>query len=269
MNRKQFAVATLFALVLLTLVLAPLAQQQGGGSYDPWLDYNEDGVIDVNDLHPLGVAYGTTGDSTKNVNVTNWPTTNELFPQNLVLRGTINMPWGMTTLLVDERPNALSSVFKSTYDEDNTYWVTQTPTVIYGKTYIYTYPAKHSFQILGRPFVHLTLNITTTEYGGVLVVEPHAILGTVNVAGQWTMISDLGNDYHYFFDPVPPDTQITSDLMNLDALNAVVGPLEQLAIRLAVYAYYPYGGSSGVSCAILCGIDTDYFTVNIPIVENP
>jgi hypothetical protein len=46
---------------------------QGSGEYDPWLDYNEDGIVDVNDLHPLGQAYGSSGDPTKNVNVTNWP----------------------------------------------------------------------------------------------------------------------------------------------------------------------------------------------------
>ena len=76
MNRKQFAVSTLLALILLalSLVFIPSAHQQGSGIYDPWLDYNEDGAIDVNDLHPLGGAYGTSGDSTKNVNVTNWPT---------------------------------------------------------------------------------------------------------------------------------------------------------------------------------------------------
>jgi hypothetical protein len=73
MNGKQFAVATLFALVLLTLVLIPIAHQQGGGAYDPWLDYNGDGKIDVNDLHSLGQAYGTSGDPTRNVNVTNFP----------------------------------------------------------------------------------------------------------------------------------------------------------------------------------------------------
>jgi len=67
MNRKQFIVSTLFASILLTLVIIPITHQQIGGTYDPWLDYNEDGKIDVNDLHPLGQAYGTLGDPTKNV----------------------------------------------------------------------------------------------------------------------------------------------------------------------------------------------------------
>lgn len=69
MSRKQFAMVNLFAMVLLTLVFVPLAHQQSGGMYDSWLDYNEDGTIDVNDLHPLGGAYGTSGDPTKNVTI--------------------------------------------------------------------------------------------------------------------------------------------------------------------------------------------------------
>jgi hypothetical protein len=70
MNEKQFVTATLFAMVLLTLIFIPTAHQQGSGAYDPWLDYNEDGKIDVNELNPLGQAYGATGDPTKNVTIT-------------------------------------------------------------------------------------------------------------------------------------------------------------------------------------------------------
>lgn len=69
MNGKQLALATLFAAVLLTVLFTPVAHQQGGGAYDPWLDYNENGKIDVNDLSPLGQAYGTSGDPTKNVTI--------------------------------------------------------------------------------------------------------------------------------------------------------------------------------------------------------
>jgi len=67
-NRKQFAIATLFAIVLLTLAFIPISSHQAG-TYDPWLDYNEDGKIDVNELNQLGQAYGTTGDPTKNVTI--------------------------------------------------------------------------------------------------------------------------------------------------------------------------------------------------------
>jgi len=44
--------------------------QTSGSEYDPWLDHNEDGIIDVNDLSLLGQAYGSSGDPTKNVTTT-------------------------------------------------------------------------------------------------------------------------------------------------------------------------------------------------------
>jgi len=72
MNRKQFAMATLFVAVLLTLTFTPTASQQAG-TYDPWLDYDENGKIEIKDIAMIARAYGATGDPTKNVNVTNFP----------------------------------------------------------------------------------------------------------------------------------------------------------------------------------------------------
>jgi len=43
----------------------------GSTGYDPWVDYDDDGNIDASDLHTFSKEYGTTGDPTKNVNVTN------------------------------------------------------------------------------------------------------------------------------------------------------------------------------------------------------
>jgi hypothetical protein len=60
-NNKQFVVGILLAMILLTLTSIPMAHQLGG-TYDPWLDYNDDGKIDVGDLYPLGQAYGTSGE---------------------------------------------------------------------------------------------------------------------------------------------------------------------------------------------------------------
>jgi len=51
----------LSALVLLTLAFIPLSSQQGGGTYDPWIDTNDDGIIDVYDLQAMGSIYGTSG----------------------------------------------------------------------------------------------------------------------------------------------------------------------------------------------------------------
>ncbi len=68
MYRKQGASAAVFAFVLIIAARVPLSVQQIG-TYDPWLDYNGDGIIDVNDLQPLSQAYGTSGDPTRNVTI--------------------------------------------------------------------------------------------------------------------------------------------------------------------------------------------------------
>ncbi|HKZ94060.1 MAG TPA: hypothetical protein VJ249_05715 [Candidatus Bathyarchaeia archaeon] len=69
MNVKQFMIGMLLALALLTMAHAPLSGQQGNGRYDPWLDYDENGIIDANELQRLGEAYGSTGDPTKNITI--------------------------------------------------------------------------------------------------------------------------------------------------------------------------------------------------------
>ncbi len=46
--------------------------------YDPWLDTDDSGVIDMRDIGALARAFGTAGDSTKNVTVTNWPQSSDV-----------------------------------------------------------------------------------------------------------------------------------------------------------------------------------------------
>lgn len=41
--------------------------------YDPWEDLNGDGKIDIYDVVMLLNSYGSTGDPTRNVTITNWP----------------------------------------------------------------------------------------------------------------------------------------------------------------------------------------------------
>jgi len=50
-----------------------MSSQQDVRKYDPWVDYNEDGKIDIKDIATAAIKFGTSGDPTKNVNVTNWP----------------------------------------------------------------------------------------------------------------------------------------------------------------------------------------------------
>ncbi len=48
------------------------------GYYDPWLDYNDDGDIDMKDVAATAKAFGSFGDPTKNVNVINGPVSSDV-----------------------------------------------------------------------------------------------------------------------------------------------------------------------------------------------
>lgn len=82
MIKKRYLIVLSVAVISVLLgslfVNNMILAQNGGGEYDPWLDFNEDGFIDVNDLSPLGRAYSSSGDPTKNVTVTNWPVSTDV-----------------------------------------------------------------------------------------------------------------------------------------------------------------------------------------------
>jgi len=250
------------------VVIVPLSTQQGTNTYDAWLDYNEDGIIDVNDLQPLGGAYGTTGDPTKNVNVTNWPdmlVQKDLFPKNLILRGACQgVFW--PTLLIDET-TAPCPLLKSGYDSRGK-TISNTLDVVYNQTFVYIDPAAHSFQILGIPFATMTFNVTNSPASEFMLTFWIA-LGTINMAGEWSMISSLGSD-GTSHSGVNQDVQRTSLMITPDVtLNVMVAPLERLAIRVVVWGQTAPEAETWLTLDVLCGTDTDYFVVNIPIVENP
>jgi hypothetical protein len=74
-NRKDLIIAVLvtFCLAVTLFAVIPIKSSSSSNAYDPWLDLNDDGVIDPTDLGMLGTSWSTTGDPTKNVNITNWP----------------------------------------------------------------------------------------------------------------------------------------------------------------------------------------------------
>jgi hypothetical protein len=73
MNGKNYLVAIVLTALMLAIMFIPMSGSQSTKQYDPWLDYNDDGKISLADLVSLAQSYGTTGNPTKNVNVTNWP----------------------------------------------------------------------------------------------------------------------------------------------------------------------------------------------------
>ena len=79
MTTKKDLVIVILATFCLTLTLFTILPTHSSSStatleYDPWLDYNDDGRISLQDLVALAQTYGTTGDPTKNVNIGNHTT---------------------------------------------------------------------------------------------------------------------------------------------------------------------------------------------------
>jgi hypothetical protein len=77
---------------MLALMFIPMSGSQTTVQYDPWADMNDDGKIDMKDIIYEIRLFGTTGDPTKNVNVTNWPT-QQPEPSWKVELVTINLTW--------------------------------------------------------------------------------------------------------------------------------------------------------------------------------
>jgi len=67
-----FAIAATCLLTTFLFGVAPI-RSQTAGQYDPWLDANGDGKIDGKDIALPALIYGTAGDPTRDVNVTNFP----------------------------------------------------------------------------------------------------------------------------------------------------------------------------------------------------
>jgi hypothetical protein len=66
------AVLSTFCLTSALFMVLSTKSSSGIGEYDPWIDPNDDGAINYLDGILLGAIWGTTGDPTRNVNITNW-----------------------------------------------------------------------------------------------------------------------------------------------------------------------------------------------------
>jgi hypothetical protein len=70
--KTVFAVfLSVFCLAMMVSSAVPSGSTVGG--YDPQLDINHDGVIDMKDVGGVARSFSTSGDPTVPVNVTNWP----------------------------------------------------------------------------------------------------------------------------------------------------------------------------------------------------
>ena len=86
----------LFVVLVTFCLTAALFMVSSSVGYDPWADTNDDGKIDMKDIGYTAKLFGTSGDSTKNVTVTNWPTRPTL---NATLADHLAIPDGDTVYL--------------------------------------------------------------------------------------------------------------------------------------------------------------------------
>ena len=76
LNKRSFVIVVLSALCITMILAVPTNSLVG--YYDPWLDYDDDGDIDMKDVAASARAFGSFGDPTKNVTVTNWPVSSQV-----------------------------------------------------------------------------------------------------------------------------------------------------------------------------------------------
>ena len=64
MVKKRYIILALgiIAILLGSLFAINVILAQTGGEYDPWMDLNDDGIIDATDLQALAFVYGTSGE---------------------------------------------------------------------------------------------------------------------------------------------------------------------------------------------------------------
>jgi hypothetical protein len=266
-----FVNATL-ATVLLTSLLFLAVTSSSSQQYDPWADYDANGLIDIFDVVKVAIAYGMTGDATRNVSVTNWPLDLPLFPENLILKGAI-FPWGEEYRrdLVDPTTHHPPSTWPGITKEAD--WITgtlnATHQLYYSQVFVHQKVPLHPYMILGAPTVTITFNLTTMVYSS-FKFDFLAYLGLVSAEGAWVELAALGNQTTGFMGTFNPPELFTATLSTEPVFQTVVDPWWRLAIRLNIYGQRHSGYSdTAVFIDLLCRRAADDFVVDIPIVENP
>ena len=65
------AISLTFCLTATLLMMVSTESSSSVSEYDPWIDLNEDGTIDILDITNVAIAFRTSGDPTRTVNVVN------------------------------------------------------------------------------------------------------------------------------------------------------------------------------------------------------
>ena len=180
MNWKNYLVAVLLCSMILALAFIQNSGSQTTSQYDPWVDLNDDGYINAKDAVILGAAFGTTGDPTKNVNVTNWP---------------------------QDRPPTVKKGIQKVIIQDTTYPGTQLAIPGYGPIEYYYWMFKPEGKLINVTNIYVNI-IWKADVAGTYS-QPHSVyLEFINMSDPLY--------YTYFkLGPFGPDTTIKNECFNV------------------------------------------------------
>ena len=112
MIMKKHVLVAVLATFCMTFVLFGISPTRSANNpYDPWLDTNGDGRIDMRDIGAECTSFGETGDPSKNVNVTNFPLDEQGNLRFATVHSTMNKTLALNRSIANgERHNYTESV---------------------------------------------------------------------------------------------------------------------------------------------------------------
>ena len=106
--RKDLVIAILATFCLTAVLFTAMPVSSSGKEFDPWLDYNDDGIIDLKDVYSMHQAYGTEGNSTRSVAIAGHATKLIKLAEGEVVSNTL--PWWSGYIPVDGYSKASISI---------------------------------------------------------------------------------------------------------------------------------------------------------------
>ena len=94
-RRYVVAVLTIACLMTVLLTVAPIRSgSPASGAYDPWLDWNDDGKIDIKDVSRVARAFGTSGQNISKASIeydSGWVDISGMAGQNITVTHGLNI----------------------------------------------------------------------------------------------------------------------------------------------------------------------------------
>jgi hypothetical protein len=216
-KKKDLVIVALATFCLTATLFMIVSTRSQTGQYDPWMDLDDNGQINILDAIDLSNVYGTSGDPTKIVTVTNLPEHDTIKQMN------VRFYWSEHMGII------LSSTDPNTVDCRG-----------FSKMYVYAhatnvtwYPINATFPV-SLSWVQWTVNDTDPYYEG--DYRPENVAGHLNMTVQVWQTVGYQNETQLNTWPVYSDT--TPSTATID----VKGPWCKLFFSVPYYPYITWDG---------------------------